>query len=244
MRIHQAGIIRALASTLDCLAGVIIGVVALPQSILTAGFTKTRQTLRMIDGSTSAAANTQAKFAVSLEAAIAAAGPQGWLDWTLDFRNMLVHRGRRLEFGQYVPTEPMLYGPDGNPLARRVAHLPRDPDRSDIEVFLDTPWNLVLHEDGQRTLQGLVKSTADLVEIVAMDLLEVWRWRRAHATDLRQPADQWPKGASTKSTLFTGYAPGSIRVNPDKGSIHPVNVRRLRVAALDDSARPQWTTFD
>src|SRR5438309_2293191 len=32
IRIHQAGIIRALASALDCLAGVIIGVAALPMN--------------------------------------------------------------------------------------------------------------------------------------------------------------------------------------------------------------------
>lgn len=36
IRIHQAGIIRALASALDCLAGVIIGVAALPMSVLRA----------------------------------------------------------------------------------------------------------------------------------------------------------------------------------------------------------------
>ncbi len=46
----------------------------------------------------------------------------GWLDWTLDFRNMLVHRGRRFEYGQFVPRSPILYGADAQRLlrARRV----------------------------------------------------------------------------------------------------------------------------
>jgi hypothetical protein len=27
------------------------------------------------------------------------AAPEGWFEWLLNFRNMLVHRGRRLEIG-------------------------------------------------------------------------------------------------------------------------------------------------
>ena len=118
----------------------------------------------------------QAQFAVRLEAGIAATGTPGWLDWTLDLRNMLVHRGRRMEYGQFVPRTPSLYGADGQSVlrARRVAHLPRDPGRSDVEVFLDTPWTLVLTEDSERTLQGLINSTKALLEATAKDLLEVW----------------------------------------------------------------------
>lgn len=40
VRMHQAGLIRAIASALDCLAGVIIGVAALPHS---GGLATTRQ---------------------------------------------------------------------------------------------------------------------------------------------------------------------------------------------------------
>ena len=79
---------------------------------------------------------------------------------------MLVHRGRRIELGQYLPITPVLLGPDGKPAprARRVSHLPRDPGRSDIEVFVDTPWNMVLHEEETRTLRGLMNSTSLLLE--------------------------------------------------------------------------------
>jgi hypothetical protein len=45
VRVHQAGIVRALASSLDCLAGVVIGVVALPMSILRADFDRARARL-------------------------------------------------------------------------------------------------------------------------------------------------------------------------------------------------------
>ena len=85
--------------------------------------------------------------------------------WTLDLRNMLVHRVHRIELGQYLPITPALLGPDGNPAPRAccVSHLPRDPGRSDIEVFVDTPWNMVLHEEGTQTLRGLMNSTQPAV---------------------------------------------------------------------------------
>jgi hypothetical protein len=127
---------------------------------------------------------------------------------------MLVHRGRRFEYGQFVPRSPLLYGADSQRLlrARRVTHLPRDPGRSDVEVFLDTPWTLVLTEEDERTLQGLIGSTKALLEATAKDLLNLWRWRRDHPASLRQPAPQWPNGRSTQSTGFNGYAPGTLAV--------------------------------
>ena len=115
VRMHQAGLIRGIASALDCLAGVIIGVAALPQSILKADFKQARAVLARVDGTASAGAKAQADFAAQLEAAIAHAGPLGWIEWTLDLRNMLVHRGHRIELGQYLPITPVLLGPDGNP---------------------------------------------------------------------------------------------------------------------------------
>jgi hypothetical protein len=216
IRIHQAGIIRALASVLDCLAGVIIGVAALPTSILRADFARARYRLNRITGIANDGEEMQAQFAPRLEANIVAAGPPGWLDWTLDFRNMLVHRGRRFEYGQFVPRSRVLYGAEGQRLlhSRRVTHLPRDPGRSDVEVFLDPPWTLVLSEESERTLRGLISSTKALLEASAKDLLALWQWRRDHPGSLRQPAAQWPNGRSTQSTGFNGYAPGSLELAP------------------------------
>jgi hypothetical protein len=67
VRMHQAGLIRTIASALDCLAGVITGVAALPQSILKADFKQARTVLACIDGAASAGAAAQADFATQLE---------------------------------------------------------------------------------------------------------------------------------------------------------------------------------
>jgi len=246
IRIHYAGIVRALASALDCLAGTLIGVAGLPMSILKADFGKARSGLSKISGAQNDGEKMQAQFAASLEASIATAGPPGWLEWTLNLRNMLVHRGRRIEYGQFVPRTPVLYGADALPVlrARRVVHLPRDPARSDVEVFLDTPWTLVLSEEGERTLQGLIGSTKALLETTAKDLLDFWQWRRNHPGSLRQPAAQWQDGRSTKSTGFNGYVPGTLELAPGTAMVHPDVARRIHSAALDDSSRPQWGAFD
>jgi len=247
VRLHSTGIVRALAGALDCAAGAIIGVVALPARILRADFGVVRSTLRKLVKDPSGKSHAvQVEFGKKLELLIASHGPEGWLDWALAFRNMLVHRGRRVEIGQFVPLVPVLYGPDGKPVprVRTITHLPRDPGRSDVEVFLDSTQSPVLTEDAEQTLGGLLKSTKAFVEALAAELLDVWKWRKANADKVPQPAAQWPDGPSTEGSGFGGYAPGSFSYSPSMMTTHPIVVRRLRAASLDDKARPRWSTFD
>ncbi len=246
VRMHQAGLIRAIASSLDCLAGVIIGVSALPEDILKANFKSVRNALPRAEGATTLGVKAQADFAKQLERSIAAVGPEGWLDWALDLRDMLVHRRRRIELGQFRRITPVLLGANGKPVPRfrLVSHLPRDPSRSDIEVFIEKQWNAVLHEEGTRTLRGLMNSTSDLLEASAEHLFNLWRWRRDNPKDLPQPKRQWPKGLSRIPTNFDGYDPGSYPFDPSIGMLHPITARRFLAAAADDAARPQWATFD
>jgi hypothetical protein len=247
VRLHVAGMVRALAGALDCMAGSIIGVAALPTRILRADFGVVRSMLRKIVEKPSGEGQAvQAAFGNKLETVIASSGADSWLDWALAFRNMLVHRGRRIEVGQFVPRQPMLYGPDGKPVPRVsvINHLPRDPGRSDVEVFLQPTESPVLTEDAAQTLRGLLKSTTALVETVAGELLALWKWRRANPDKLNQPAAQWPNGVSTDSISFAGYAPGSFKYSPSMMMTHPVVVHRMRAAALDDKARAQWNNFD
>jgi hypothetical protein len=247
LRMHVVGVARAVAGALDCLAGTIIGVIAVPQPILKADFDRVRRHFRKLTTNVrSEGERVQATFADKLEHLINLAGPPGWLDWELEFRNMLVHRGRRIELGQFIRREPMLYGPSGEPIPRIrvVTHLPRDPGRSDVEVLREPSRVSVLAEDADQTLKGLLKSTKSLIDGVASALLEVWNWRRAHPSSLTQPKEQWPEGVSTKSTGFPGYAPGFYQFNPDLGMTHPVIARRMGAAALYDESRSQWDTFD
>lgn len=231
VRLHVAGMVRALAGALDCVAGSIAAAVALPTSILRADFGVVRSTLRKLrEKPHGEGQSIQAALGKKLETLIADSGANGWLEWALAFRNMLVHRGRRIEVGQFVPRQPMLYGPDGKPVprVRVITHLPRDPGRSDVEVFLEPTNSPVLTEDAEQTLAGLLKSATDLIEAVGGALLDVWKWRKANPSKLPQPAAQWPKGVSTETGSFLGYSPGSFDYSPSMMMTHSVVVQRMR----------------
>lgn len=221
---------------------------ALQTKILRADFLGTRELLRKIRDAAprSDGEQKQVEFATRLDALETGAGPQGWVDWLLAFRNMLVHRGRRIEIGQFVPREPSLYDRHGRPIlrVRVVTQLPLDPGRSDIEVFLDPAVTPVLTEDAMQTLDGLVSSVRTLVDNTGRELHDFWHWRRAHPDALAQPKSQWPSGPSVKSVGFNGYAPGSFPYTPTQLMSHPLVLRRIRAAALDDQARSQWNDFD
>jgi hypothetical protein len=220
---------------------------ALKTSILRADFGVLRhRVLAQLPSPTSDGQRAQSDFASRLESLIEQTGPTGWLDWVLDFRNMLIHRGRRLTTSQFVPRSPELYGPNGERIlrARVVRQLPRDPGRSDVEVFRDPSSPPVLTEEAPRTLAGLIRSVRDLINLAAAGLLDGWQWRRTNPEALSQPREQWPAGVSTASTGFGGYAPGTTQYAPSAWMSHPAVLRRLRTAALDDASRPQWASFD
>ena len=241
--LHVAGVIRALASALDCLAGAIVGVVGLRAKILKADFKAVRRVLR---GKTGDRADErsgydvlQEGFAETLEERIDAAGPRGWVDWMLDYRNMLVHRGRRIQIGQLVPRlGPHAVGRDGTGTSegagvRTVQHLPRDPARSDVEVHrgVGDPTALVLTEDARGTVAGLVGSTGALIEDVVAALLVVWDDRRRNAGTMGQPDCQW--GSTSDVTGFPGYQPDECPLgSADVAMMNPLVARRLGAASV------------
>lgn len=244
--LHVVGVARALSAALDCLGGTVIGVLALPSSMLRSDLDGARRVLARLEDDHSAGRRRQIDVRTRLDALIAASGPDGWLPWLLAFRNMLVHRGRRLVVSQLVPRLPVMYGPDRRPIPRMrvVRHLPRDAGRSDIEVFLDQPTPPVLTEDSVQTIDGVIRSAHALVESVATLLLEIWRRRRENPAALVQPREQWRDGQATQETAFRGYAEGTQPYDPSHLTGHPILIRRMRAASLEDTIRGQWRTFD
>ena len=168
----------------------------------------------------------------------------------LNFRNMLVHRGRRIEMGQFVPREPVLCDASGRPIqrARVVTHLPLEPDRSDMDVHREPDLPPVLTEDVRQTLEGSMRSVCALVEALGEQLAAAWAWRKEQPAKLPQPRAQWPCVGHTttpnRQPPFAGYAPGSHAYEPGIFSSHPDTVRRLLAAALMDHQRHEWRQFD
>ena len=250
VRLHQVGVARALSGALDCAAGTIIGVMALPLSILKADFGGVQRYFGGRRAATTEGETRQERFAIQLAETIGRVGPVGWLDWLLSFRNMLVHRGRRIEIGQFVPREPVLCNASGRPIrrARAVTHLPLEPDRSDMDVHREPDLPPVLTEDVRQTLEGSMRSVCALVEALGEQLAAEWEWRKEHPARLSQPRAQWPCVSDptipNRQPPFEGYAPGSYAYRPEVFVGHPDTGRRLLAAALMDHHRHEWREFD
>ena len=163
---------------------------------------------------------------------------------------MLVHRGRRIEIGQFVPREPMLRDARGRPIlrARVITHLPLEPDRSDVDVHLHPNLPPVLTEDVKQTLEGAMGSVRALIEALGEQLAVAWEWRKANRAALAQPRAQWPRigdeARPNQQQPFTGYAQGSYAYAPSMFSSHPNTVKRMLAAALMDHQRHNWRGFD
>ncbi len=229
LHLHEAGFFRAIGSTLDCLGGAIIGVGALPLPILKADLGRVANWLeREIER------EEPHPLAGRLHETLTgaeAAGPTGWLAWASDYRNMLVHRARRMGTSQFVgrnrDRRPLI-NLDGDPIIRVdvVDQLAQDPGRSDLETFLGQGWAPakrangdpiapVLEEPAATTIEGIFRSTVDYVEAIADDLIDIWVLRREQPDLVEQPRKQWPDVPSGPPTNFDGYKRGELRYAPE-----------------------------
>lgn len=243
--LHTVGFIRAVAGALDCFGASVVGVAALKTSLLRADLDSARRALARVTGAT-AGDRVQADFRVQLEALIEGVGPPGWFRWAVDLRNTLIHRGRRLQLSELRPLPSGLVHPDGRPVIRsHVIHqLPRDPGRSDVEMFLDGANPPVLTETAATTLLGVLRSALRLTAEGGLLLLNLWRTRRTTPSLLFQPREQWPNGRSSATAGFRGYAPDSVPYNPTQLRSDEVLIRRMTAASVGDALRAAWPGFD
>ena len=238
--LHAVGFFRAVVGALDCLGASIVGVLALPKNIQYADFKITREALR------NATHPIQLDFLVKLDQTILDAGPLGWVEWVTDFRNMVIHRGRRVHINQVIPRQPSLLGPTGRviPRAMTAEHLPSDPCRSQIEAFLDNARTLVLTEHAESTMRGTLDSSVVVVRKLCAELVTAWKTRRGTPTLLNQPRANWAGSYPSRSTQFDGCRPGTLPFDPAMWVSHRDIERQFKSAALSDDLRHLWATFD
>ena len=243
--LHSVGFIRAVTAALDCFGASVVGVAALRTSLLRADLDSARRTLAQVSGA-SAGERAQAQFGAALEALIERAGPPGWLRCAIDLRNTLIHRGRRSQKSELRPLPSGIVGPDDRPVIRTyvIHQLPRDPGRSDVEMFLEPAQPPVLTESAATTLRGVLDSTVRLIAEGGTLLLDFWRTRRGNPNLLLQPREQWPAGASATTTGFQGFAPDTMPYNPTQLRSDEILIRRMTAASLGDAARGAWPNFD
>ncbi|HET7786371.1 MAG TPA: hypothetical protein VFL36_10390 [Myxococcales bacterium] len=240
--LHLGGLLRAVGSTLDCLAAVVIGVGALPLNILKADFSKM---ITYLTAPTRRAGlpRLHQELAETLERAVRTAGPEGWLEWATGYRNMLVHRGRQMNLSKIVPELSRIVRPDGREVVRfqLVSVLPADPGRSEVEVWRDGDRSpFLLSEDASLTVEGIYASTTRLVEDVSASMKDVWLRRRTEPSMIAQPRKQWELLEATRPSGFRGYAPGSLDISIREMHATQEFGLRLLSASLSDPQRTNW----
>lgn len=240
IRMHTAGFFRSLGSSLDCLAANIIGVLGLPENILTADFKRLRKTLPK-----HSTHKVWVDFTRDLTNVIDGAGPTGWDSWVSNYRNMLVHRARRLEFTSLSPTAHIV-DRRGQPVLRAqlVPHLVRAPALSDVEAMA---WHIQgptvnLEESGRNTLGGAYVAMKETIEKTSALLIRVWELRRASPGLIPQPPSQWP-GMGDRAENFVGFEPGSMPISPNAMVTSLQEADRVRFAALDDKSNSIWKGY-
>ena len=252
-RIHADGIVVALSSALDCLAGSIVGVTAAPLNIELADFGEVRTHLRnLLTSKRKKNKNRlQVQFAQSLEKIVKTGKGPDWIKWMSSYRKMIVHRARRTEV-HMTTDDSVILGPDGLPARwRHDAHLPRHPLLSEVEAFLvaEPLGSICLAEKAKDTLGGLIKRTSELIEALAGVLEGIWTERRANPRLARQPlARQWKrpehKPKEREISEFLGFASGLEPLDPAHITQGPNGRKRLLAAALDDGQNALWTNAD
>ena len=242
-KLHVCGFFRAIGSAFDCLGGTIIGTLGLPCSLRKSDLGSARRALKKLDTADTPGKKLQLDFGTFLESVLTSGKCPEWLGWAMQYRNMFVHRGRRMSVGTFAAKEPLLYDGDGNvvPRVETVSHLSIDPDLSEIEAMISSR-TIVLNERAEVTLDGIFKNSRDSLESVCERLLKVWTMRKTDPPLISQPATQWK--ADFKNSDFGGFQPDTEPLSIDAIISNPIMKKRLMSAAALDPQRHLWKGSD
>jgi hypothetical protein len=236
--LHVCGFFRAIGSTLDCLGGAIIGVLGLKFVLRKNDIAKARQTLGKVKNPQTPGEHLQVAFREFLETQIVLSGPKDWLEWADQYRNMFVHRGRRIYFAELTRREVALFDANDQliPRWKIKLHLATSPDKSDAEAFVKR--DISLNEDAETTLTGMFKSTRELLEAVCERLVSIWRERRNTPALIEQPSTQWNE--NMRGCDFAGYNQIIKPFSPDMMMGNNVLAKRMLAGAILDHQRSLW----
>lgn len=236
--LHLCGFFRAIGSCVDCLGAAIIGVLGLKTGLRKSDMASAEKALAKINTPITPGEQLQVEFMTQLETTKRNSGPVDWFEWTMQYRNMFVHRGRRLIYNQLMPRDVDLYDDLGHLIPRMTStlHMATNPDKSDVEALIMN--RVVLSEDADVTFRGVFQSCRQVLETTCERLLAIWRQRRLDPALIEQPAVQW--SGQGRPCAFSGYTPDAEPLGADEMTGHPIVFQRMLAAAVDDAHRNFW----
>jgi hypothetical protein len=235
---HVCGFFQAIGSTFDCLGAVIIGVLGLDTRFRISDIGKAERALAKLTVTGTPGNKLQMDFKDFFDSVKASSGLPGWLEWADRYRNMFIHRGRRITYNLVTPRPSLVLDKDGRRgiITASTMHLARQPDKSDAEAMIQR--NVAINEDADTTLSGIFQSCRDMLEAICERLIEIWQARRADPSLITQPASQWE--ANIKITSFNGYDPSAPPLSYDSIFNSHVLLHRFLSAGAEDRKRSIW----
>jgi hypothetical protein len=231
---HLAGFFRAIGSSLDCIGAAIVGVLGLSKNLRRANIGTAENALRDLIAK-GTATPLEMGFHKFYDSEKHSAGPVDWLEWTTQYRNALVHRGRLVTQNEIAPAGRLLNVQEGQLKikAKLVTHATKFPDRSEAESWIRSKY-MSLGEDIDSTLHGVFASCQQFEEAICEQLVTIWQTRRQNPGLILQPVAQW--NTTAKGNVFPGY---KAAPSPDFDEVtsSPTFRKRMAAAGLDTKQR-------
>jgi hypothetical protein len=226
---------RAIGSTLDCLAAVMVGLLRIPVSIRRASFT---QVLKL-DPDKADSEDVRELWS-GLRELVDRAGndPPDWIAWTLEMRHALMHRARLLTVLVARETKmPPLALPShvrsqvAMERLRADYHFRARPWLPDMQHLADGGAEItdaILREPETVTIKGIATATNTLTEDCCEWLLVEWATIEKL---VNSPLKAWRVEESDAIT-FRGFVPDHPMPDMTSMMISPRDEERIRLAAL------------
>jgi hypothetical protein len=235
------GCTRAMASALDCLGAVAIGVTRMPRAITQASFLDIE---RVATGKPVASATPDQQRAWRDVHALCEAHrkkpPDGWREWLMDMRNVNMHRARQTHIqlqrirDKHQPQAVVVTREPAEMLkmtARFDLHLRRRPGLPDMQDFIASPTttDLWIDEPAPTTLAGTFIAINELFEEAAQLLASWWRYAGKWSLAFPPPTTKWAlKPPPWRS--FDGVTPNASPFPIGGSHVGPLQAERLALA--------------
>lgn len=233
---HMTGVFSAFTSTLDSFGALIVATTGMGPNIVRSTWSK------MLSWS-SEKATSERKVSLGPEhiemiddvvtrvASLVSAGPTGWLEWTIDYRNTMVHRAHRVRFGIADARD------------YRVSHpLPRNPAQTQGEALAmgRRLKDDISGREASETIELILETLILLAQEVTELCIEVWKMRRLDPQLHRQQPGLWPKLLQGRASDFQGAGTTSNIRSGAKIALGGTGVLRVQRSRQMDADIPFW----
>jgi hypothetical protein len=228
-------------TVLDCLGAACIGILGLPLDLRRADFASLKSGLEKLKNPDHLAHT----YFIKISEAESKSGPKNWLNYMVEFRNLLSHRARTLSVRTLSPEILSLVDPKTgeNIVHTKIVYLlSQCPNSSEMEMWANGTIH-TLEESAEITLKGLKESLFTFTNEVCDVLTAAWIDRKETPLSIPIPKRQWKYKFPKNENTFQGYAPGTLVFQPESITVSYRQILRMKSALVDGDRIEFWKTI-